>query len=143
MSEMVAVVRIRGSINLNRDVLKTFEHLNLENKNWCIFAKNEPSFLGMVHKVKDYVTWGEISEDVMKKLVEKRGELYSARMHDSKSRLTYNRFIEINGKKYRKVFRLSPPRKGFGRKGIKHPFSKGGALGYRAGKINDLIERMM
>ena len=34
-------------------------------------------------------------------------------------------------------------KKGYGRKGIKTPFSKGGALGYRGDKINDMIQRMM
>ena len=43
----------------------------------------------------------------------------------------------------KKFFRLSPPRKGFGRKGIKFAFTKGGALGYRGIKINDLIKRML
>ena len=40
-------------------------------------------------------------------------------------------------------FRLNPPVKGFDRKGIKVPFSLGGALGYRKEKINDLIKRMV
>ena len=40
-------------------------------------------------------------------------------------------------------FKLSPPRRGFERKGIKIPFSMGGALGYRKNKINDLIQRMV
>ena len=40
-------------------------------------------------------------------------------------------------------FRLSPPVKGFDRKGIKVQFSLGGALGYRKEKINDLIKRMV
>ena len=40
-------------------------------------------------------------------------------------------------------FRLLPPKKGFERKGIKVPFSLGGALGYRKEDINNLIERML
>jgi len=38
---------------------------------------------------------------------------------------------------------LNPPRKGYGRKGVKIPFKKGGAYGNRAEKINDLLTRMM
>ena len=41
------------------------------------------------------------------------------------------------------VFRLTPPKKGFGRQGIKKPYSIGGALGYRASDINDLLNRMI
>lgn len=46
-------------------------------------------------------------------------------------------------KKIKNYFRLNSPRKGFERKGIKKPFSIGGALGYRGSKINDLIKRMI
>ena len=143
MTELLVVVRVRGSINLSQDMKRTFEQLNLNNKNWCIISKKEPSAVGMINKVKDYVTWGEISDEVLKQLVEKRGDLYKSRVEDSKSKINYNKYVELNGKKYKKVFRLSPPKKGYGRKGIKHPFSQGGALGYRADKIKDLLERMM
>ena len=43
----------------------------------------------------------------------------------------------------KKVLRLGPPRKGYGRKGIKKDFSIGGALGDRKEKINDLVRRML
>jgi large subunit ribosomal protein L30 len=38
---------------------------------------------------------------------------------------------------------MSPPRKGFERKGIKISYSIGGALGDRKEKINELIVRMI
>ena len=38
------------------------------------------------------------------------------------------------------LFRLHPPRKGY--EGIKRSFKEGGALGYRAEKINALLRRM-
>jgi len=41
------------------------------------------------------------------------------------------------------VFRLKPPSKGYDRGGIKQPYTKGGALGYRSEKINDLLKRMI
>jgi len=37
---------------------------------------------------------------------------------------------------------LPPPRKGYGRKGVKMPFKKAGAYGDRNEKINELITRM-
>src|SRR3989344_5510737 len=43
----------------------------------------------------------------------------------------------------KKFFRLNPPTHGFDRKGIKVPYSLGGALGYRKEKINDLVKRMI
>ena len=98
----------------------------------------------MIEKVKEFVTYGEIEEELYKELITKRGEEYTGRENDSKEKINYSRrFIVIDNKKYKKFIRLSPPKKGYGRNGIKKPFSKGGALGNRAEKINDLIRRMI
>lgn len=141
--DMIVVVRVRGDVRLNDDIRSTFKHLNLHNKNWCILLKNTPSNLGMVQKVKDYVTWGEATEEMVKQIIEKRGEAFDGRLEDSKSGITYNKYFEIGGKKYKRYFRLSPPVKGYGRNGIKASFVSGGSLGYRADKINDLLQRML
>jgi len=106
-------------------------------------VENSSINLGMLKKIKDYVTWGEIDDSTFKELVEKRGEEFKARETDTKGKMKYNKYFEFNGKKYKKVFRLNPPRKGFGRKGIKFPFTMGGALGNRSSAINDLIKRMI
>jgi large subunit ribosomal protein L30 len=83
--------------------------------------------MGMVKKVDDLITWGEVNDSTIKELKEKRGEK------------TKNKGKE----ELKKFFRLSPPKGGFERKGIKVPFKIGGALGYRGDKINDLIKRML
>lgn len=56
---------------------------------------------------------------------------------------TWGPINEATEKKLGQRRTLNSPRKGFGRKGVKMPFSKGGALGERKEKINDLIERML
>ena len=61
----------------------------------------------------------------------------------SKKLYSYSKHFTFNKKNYKKFIRLEPPVKGFGVNGIKKPFSKGGALGYRAKEINDLLRRMM
>ena len=76
-------------------------------------------------------------------LIEKRGEEFRGRETDKNNKIEYSKFILIGNKKYKPYFRLNPPRKGFGRKGIKVDFKIGGALGERKEKINDLIKRMM
>ena len=139
----ILVVRIRGKINLSAELKSTFEMLNLHKKNWCIVIENNPSMIGLLNKVKDYVTWGEISEEGFKELVLKKGEEFKARTEDSKSKIKYTKCFSYNKKNYKKYFRLNPPRKGYGRKGIKQTFNKGGALGYRGEQINDLLQRMM
>ena len=130
----IAIIRIRGGINVRGDIKDAMAMLRLYRKNCCVVVNGSPSIMGTINKIKDYVTWGEIDDDTFKLLVEKRGELYKGRK---------KRFIELGGKKYKLFFRLNPPRGGFERKGIKVPFTKSGALGYRKEKINDLIKKMV
>ena len=139
----IAAIRVRGDVNLNMGVRDTLNLLKLYRKNYCVVKENTPSTLGMINKVKDYVTYGEISDEVYKELLDKRSEEYKGKLQDSKGKIEYKRFIEANGKKIKPFFRLSPPRKGFERKGIKVSYNAGGALGYRADNINELIKRMI
>ena len=119
----IAIVRIRGGIGIRNEVKDTLTMLNLHKSNFCVVIPKTDSFVGMIKKVKDYVTYGEIDDATYKLLVEKRGEK--------------------QGDKLKPFFRLSPPRKGFERKGIKIHFGRGGALGDRKAKIIDLIKRMI
>jgi large subunit ribosomal protein L30 len=68
-SVMIAVVRVRGSIKINQRIKDAFNLLRLYNKNYCVVVKKTPVNLGMVNKIKDYVTWGEIDNDTYKLLV--------------------------------------------------------------------------
>ena len=123
-SEKFTIIRIRGQIGIKRPIKDTLTMLRLYRKNYCVVVDKTPVFIGMAKKVKDYATYGEIDSETYKLLVEKRGEK------------------DKNGE-LKKFFRLNPPRKGFERKGIKVSFTKGGALGYRGEKINDLLKRMI
>ncbi len=122
----IAIVRIRGGIRVDGEIKDTLEMLRLYRQNYCVVYEKTPSFIGMVKKVKDYVAWGEVDDDTVRLLAEKRGE---PRPDDKK--------------KLKPYFRLSPPKGGFEKKGIKKGYSEGGALGYRGDKIKDLILRMM
>lgn len=138
----LAVILVRGLVKTQQETQRTLQLLNLRRKNTCVLIENNVVHQGMANKVKDYITWGEISEEVVQELVSKRGMIYKGRSTDAKEKYEY-KTLNINGKKYKKYFRLNPPQKGFGRKGIKMPFKAGGALGYRGEKINDLIRRMI
>jgi len=139
--QRLAVVRVRGQSGIIKGIKDTLTMLSLPTPNSCTVV--DSSMLGMIMKVKDYVTWGEIDDETFKLLVEKRGEEYTGRTTDRKGIIHYNKFITVNNKKYKKFFRLSPPRGGYERKGIKTPVAMGGALGYRKDKINELIRKMM
>ena len=100
--------------------------MKLFKQNGCVIVPNNPVTLGMLRKAKDYITWGEIDESLLKELIEKRGEPNPKDKSRTKS-----------------YFRLHPPRKGFGRAGVKRPFISGGALGNRAEAMADLVKRMI
>ncbi|MDO8511033.1 MAG: uL30 family ribosomal protein [Nanoarchaeota archaeon] len=129
----VAVVLIRGMVKVVKPVKETLAMLNLHRKNHCVVIDNNPAYNGMLIRVKDYITWGEIDDATFAELVQKRGQLLEGR----------GKALEVNGKKYKRYFALAPPRKGFGRKGIKTAFKVGGGLGYRGEKMNDLVKRML
>jgi large subunit ribosomal protein L30 len=120
----IALIRIRGLVDLKFEIKDTLNFLNLFRRNYCVVVENTDSNMGMIKKVKDYVTYGEIDDSTYKLLLEKKLE----KNPDGSSK---------------KFFRLHPPRGGFERKGIKIPFSQKGALGYRGSKINDLIKKML
>jgi large subunit ribosomal protein L30 len=113
---LLAVVLVRGMIRVRQPIKDTLAMLNLKTKNSVSLIPNTPTMFGMIKKVKDYVTWGSIDLETLT-ILKKRGE--------------------------HKNYRLNPPRKGYGRKGIKKSFHIGGALGNRGEKINDLLQRMI
>ncbi len=140
----IAVILIRSRTQITGNILDTLDMLKLFKRNVCVVVDDTPAMRGMVDKVKDYVTFGVINDDMYEKLMQKRAEEYKGRLSDRKELIRYDsKYVEHDGKKYKCFFRLSPPRKGYGRKGIKAPFVVGGALGNRHEKINDLIERML
>lgn len=155
--QYIAVVRVRGTIGIRKESRDTLKILRLYKKNNCIIIPNTPAYIGMIKKVKDYTTWGEINEETFRLLLQKRGRLprnkiLTQEYLKEKTKLDFDSFVkevfafkktlkDVPGLKL--FFRLSPPRKGFERKGIKVQFSQGGALGYRKEKINELIQRML
>jgi len=153
----VAVVRIRGECKIKGNIADTLKMLRLYNMNSCVVLPNKASFIGMLDKAKDFVTWGEIDEKTFKELLEKRGKLpgkkpLTEQYLKEKTKLDFDGFVKefFNFKKELKdipglklFFKLHPPIRGFERKGVKRQFSMGGALGYRKEKINDLIMRMV
>lgn len=154
---MIAIVRVRGRVDVRSDIERTLHLLRLRRKHSCVVLRPDKSLIGMINKVKDFVTWGEIDKETFKELLLKRGRLVgdkkiSEEYIKEKTGMTVDKFVDklFNGEVkledipgIKPFFRLSPPRGGFERGGIKKPFHLGGALGYRGKYINDLIRRMI
>jgi large subunit ribosomal protein L30 len=146
-----------GKVGIKKKIKDTLSLLRLYKKYHCVVIPNIKPYLGMITKVKDFITWGEIDKETLKLLLEKRGRLpnkqqltenyVKEKLNFTLSQFAENIFNFKNNLKdlpgLRLFFKLSPPRGGFERKGTKHPYSMGGALGYRKEKINDLIKKMI
>jgi len=152
----LAVVRIRGIINVRKEVEDTLRMLNLQRNCHATLIDDRPSFLGMLRKAQNIVTWGEVSKETISLLLKKRGRTigdtpltdeYAKKVGyeslDDLADAIYNLKVmlkDLPGVK--PVFRLHPPRKGF-KGSIKKSYRAGGEAGYRGEAINDLIRRMV
>lgn len=153
-----AVVRIRGTAQAGSRVWITLEQLRLHKINHMVFIPKNASTQGMLEKVKDYVTWGEVSPEMIAKALLKRAETPGGKpgINDD--------FIKRNSEKYKSlmsfakalgenearltdirnlqpVIRLHPPNGGF--ENTKRPYKMGGSLGYRGSDIEKLLDRMI
>jgi len=152
---MFAVVRLRGSSGLRKDIEDTLRMLRLEAPNNCVLVPETEDYKGMLEKCNAACTWGEIEKETLVKLLIKRLMAESDKKVDEKllKEITgidsFEKFADalISGKpklkdfkKLKPVFRLPPPSKGF--KSIRELYPKGD-LGYRKKDINKLLERMI
>ena len=154
---LFGIVRLKGSSNVKKEVERTLKLLRLHKKNHCSIIPATKNYVGMLKKVERYVTWGELDPEILKALLKNRGKL------PGNKRLTEEYLKEKTGKSFDAIseelinnnlkikdipglkpfFRLKPPSKGLERKGIKIPYSVGGAFGYRGKNINLLLKRMI
>ena len=74
-NQRVIVIRVHGRTGLKKGIKDTLSMMRLYKKHNCVVVPNSPSIIGMIPKVKDYVTWGEIDEETFKELLKKRGKL--------------------------------------------------------------------
>lgn len=152
---MFAVIRIRGSAGLRKEIRDTLNMLKLKAPNNCVLVPENESYKGMLQKCKDVCTWGEIDKATLVKLLQKRLRAEGDKRVDEKTLkeiTNFNNFEEFaealisekvklkDFKKLKRVFRLKPPSKGF--KSVKEAWPKGD-LGYRGKDINELLERMI
>jgi len=151
---MIAIIRLRGTVNVPKKVKDTLKMLRLEKPNSCVVVPENSFYKGMLKKVKDYVTYGVIDKDTLVELLKKRGRvvgdkplteefLKNAKLGDfSKfADAVYTGKVKMKDVKGMKsVFRLNPPRKGM--KSIRLSYPRG-ELGFRKENINELLKRMM
>lgn len=151
---MLAALRIRGRTGIKREVQDTLKMLRLNRINHAVIIPENPSYLGMLQKAKDYLTWGEIDPETLTLMLTKRGKLagnqdltedYIAQEtnYQSIEELSHaiiESQVDLAELGIKPVFRLHPPRKGY--KNIKKAYNEGGSLGYR-GEMGSLLRKMI
>jgi large subunit ribosomal protein L30 len=142
-TKMIAIIRIRGKVDVPKDVESTLDKLKLRRKYACVVVREKPEIKGMLKRVRNFVAYGKIDERTFVELVEKRGRSIGKEKKDAKK--IVSAFIESKtGEKLEKFgikpfFRLHPPRGGIKSK-LHYPK---GVLGDHGEKINELIRRML
>ena len=120
--KMIAIIRIKGDLHLDRDIRETLYRLKIRRKFACVVLEPTKENLGMIKKVKDFIAFGNIDDKTYEDLVKKRG-------------------VKVNGK-LKPFFRLHPPRGGMDSK-MHFRETRKGVLGDNKEGINDLIRRML
>jgi large subunit ribosomal protein L30 len=152
----IAVVRVRGIISAMKEAKETLMLLRLDHTNHAILIDDRPSYKGMLQRVNNYVTWGEVTKETVSEMLQKRARLAGNKKltEEYLAEIGYKSFDElaealVSGKVAHSklpfmtpLFKLHPPRKGFKGK-TKKSFRQGGEAGYRGEAINDLVKRMI
>jgi large subunit ribosomal protein L30 len=152
----LVAVRVRGIPTASFEVRRTLEMLHLCRTSHATLIDNSAAYLGMLRTAQHYVTWGEVSDEILLALMRQKGRLMGdKRLTDEYAqKLGYKALPDLADAVFRTkvkykdlqdikpVFRLHPPSKGYKGK-VKKSYAMGGATGYRGEAINDLIRRMI
>jgi large subunit ribosomal protein L30 len=147
---------VRGTISAKREARDTLDIMKIKKTHNAVIIDDRPSFIGMLYRVQNYVTWGEVTKEILSEMIKKRGRLAGNKRFSDEyvKELGYKSIDDlanaiVNCKveywkltNVRSVFKLHPPKKGYKGK-TKKSFATGGEAGYRSEKINDLIKRMI
>ena len=153
---MLAVIRIRGTTGIRPAAAKTAELMRLNRINHMVLVEDNDVNRGMLQKVKDYVTWGEVDDATVEMILKYRAQLkgHNPLMEEELKDISgYETFKDLasainQGKiKFRDirdivpVVRLNPPKGGY--EAVRKPVGQGGSTGYRGKDINRLILAML
>ncbi|MFB6193197.1 MAG: uL30 family ribosomal protein [Candidatus Nanohaloarchaea archaeon] len=115
---MIAAIRVRGDVDASDEASATLQNMNLERRNQCVVYEDTDSIQGMLNKAKDYITFGQVSDEALELLGERKGS-------------------EIESGD---VINLTPPSRGY--KDTKRNVNQGGSLGERE-NLDNLVEKMV
>ncbi len=141
-------MRIRGTVDVPGDVEATLNLLRLRRKFAAVILEKNQVNMGMLHKAKDYISFGEIDQETFKQLLLKRAkkegekplEIAGKAIEEFIQKFWDNK-AKFSDLKIKPFFRLHPPIGGF-KKSTRLSAPKG-LLGYQGEKINLLVKKML
>lgn len=151
-----AVIRVRGHRKINHDVEDTMGMLRLTRVNHCVVIPEDAVMKGMLQKAKDFITWGEVSDETLAKMIKTRGRLSGDKPIDDAYVGANSPYASVDAfaqsvvkdetryselKDVKPLFRLHPPKQGY--EAVKKDLKTHGSLGYRGERINALIDKML
>ena len=155
MAKAFLVVRIRGQADIPHWATTTLKLLRLEKKFRATIIPAKENTLGMLNKIKHYVSWQEIDTPTTKELLDKKGRKsgYQKITTEDLTKIGFKSIDELasslsEGKTslsklspLKPWFALSPPKKGF-KKSTKRLYGEKGILGHNK-ELVEIVRRMM
>ena len=149
------VVRIRGQADVPQWATNTMKLLKLEKKFRATIIPAKENTLGMLNKIKHYISWQEIDVSTTKELLDKKGrksgykkitpedlsEIGFKTIDELATSLTEGKSSLSKLKPLKPWFALAPPKHGF-KRSTKKLYGQKGVLGYNK-ELNTLIRSMM
>jgi len=114
---MIAAVRLRGPVDVDQQTEDTLSNLNLHKTNQLVVFEESRSIRGMMNHAKDFITFGEVTEETVEMIEEEEGSFESGDSFDTR-----------------------PPRKGY--EDTRSQVGQGGSLGERE-DMDELVRRML
>jgi large subunit ribosomal protein L30 len=155
MANAYLVVRIKGQADVPHWATTTMTLLKLDKKYRATILPAKDNTLGMLNKVKHYITWIELDEDLAKDLLNKKARKsgYQKITPEDLKELGFNSIDELAKalaegkatlsklKPLKPWFALSPPRHGF-KRSTKRLAGQNGILGLNK-DLGTLVRRMI
>lgn len=159
MKGLILVIRTKGDPNIRKDMKYTLQLLRLKKVHSASLLRPSPEILGMLQKIKDLVIFGEVDEDTLALLLEKRARVSGnlkltldylnkkfgiSSFKEAAKKLTTGEIKDLKSLGIKQFFRLSPPSGGYKVK-LKNKTLRGKkkVVGNIGKQINSIVRRMI
>ncbi len=138
---MIVVIRISGLVEVDSGINETLSRIRLRRKYSAVLLRETPENIKLLQKVRSFIAYGNINDETLALLIQKRAQSIGKKKIDVKSVIEQLKNKDLSDLDIKPFFRLHPPKGGIDSK-LHFPIRKG-VLGDNKDKINDLVRRML